>query len=248
MKWLGAIVFCLGLAGAQMKEQSSRLLPHLFTQLGAALIMLFALNVNAQTMVGLPEHGVTLSGSPAIPVLENHSAKAIIAQMLRVYYANESVPINFGNLRDRELWRGMPASVPSGTTDKPFQVFVDHPPAIRLHGTTPENPTAVVLDSVLFADGEMVGPDVVKYFDIVSTRIARIRALATLALQAQSNPQAQASFWAELDRIATARTDADQYKVPLAMDIRAAHLRGQDTEAFERAKRSLSLPTPWRKQ
>lgn len=217
-------------------------------QAGAALILLFALNINAQTLVGLPQYGVILSGTAAVPVLENHAAKAIIAQMIRVYYANERVPINFGNLKDRETWRGLVANIPAGATAKPFQVFEDHPPAVRLNGVTPENPSAAQLDSVLFADGEFVGPDVVNYFPKVSARIAAVRALATLALQAQANPQAQAAFWAELERMATTHGDADIYKRAIAMDIRSSHLRGQDDEAFARAKRSLALPIPWRKQ
>jgi len=42
-----------------------------------------ALRVQGQQLVGLPEHGVLLTGTPENPVIENHSGRAVIAYTLK---------------------------------------------------------------------------------------------------------------------------------------------------------------------
>jgi len=81
------------------------------------------------TMVGMPEYGVTLSGSPENPVIENRSGKTIIGY--RVGFANS-------NYETRTIYQitpnsRMPMGIPDGVSVYPA-------------GATPVNPSAPYAD------------------------------------------------------------------------------------------------------
>jgi hypothetical protein len=220
-----------------------------------AKMLLFALSALAgfgqdANLVGLPEYGVTLSGTPDNPVMENHSSQTIIGHVFRVYFTNGNLPINFANLKVRDIWEGRKGLEPNQTETPLMKFFAVPKPSVRLQvqGQVMEAPVKVVLDSVVFANGQVVGPDVVQNFPMLTEQVAALRELATFALEAQQNSSLQPTLWSELDRL-TARqglSQDDRAKLALAFDLRAARVHNHDEEVFAMADRLLAIPTPWR--
>ena len=71
MKWLGVAVLCLGLAVAQTINPAAG---------------------SKETLVGLPQYGVTLTGTPSKPEIVNNSGKTILAWVLWQQDATGSGP------------------------------------------------------------------------------------------------------------------------------------------------------------
>ena len=121
----------------------------------------------AQTLVGLPQYGVELSGTVDNPVIINHSGKDIYETTVVLYAANgdrngvSTENFYFNSLAD-VVHPGQTAEIHGGQP-KPTDVVTiiyDTP-----KGMTPAPMTVkIVLDSVVFGDGVFVGPDTVKSF------------------------------------------------------------------------------------
>lgn len=223
---------------------------HALTQLGAAVIMLFAFTLNAQ-VEGLPELGITLSGTPDNPIVENHSGKTVIGHALRVYSAESIFPLNMNNLKVRDIWEGSKGLEPERTEAPLMRFFFSSTPAIRFktQGVVIHTPTRVVLDSVVFANGQVAGPDAAKNFEQWSRRLEAIRELATFALEAKQNASLRPTLWSELDRLVALRTGEDLWKIGFAGHMRRAHVRDHNDEAaFDAASRIMSIPSLWRAQ
>jgi hypothetical protein len=208
-------------------------------------------------LVGLPEFGVTLTGTPAEPTVVNSSGQVIIGHMLRVFYLNSSVPMNMSNFKARGIWMHRPGNeaaegLQPNQSENPLTRFLGPHPSVHMRwqggGDSTGTPVKIVLDSVVFASGQMVGPDVVNEFPKLSERVAALREFATQAVEAGRNPSLQPALWAEMERLSAQQgwSGADHWKAPLAMDFRWAHKRNADQEAFDMAARVLTLPTIWR--
>jgi hypothetical protein len=132
-------------------------------------------------LVGLPEYGVTLSGSPENSVIENRSGKTVIAYVLKTADQDGRGPVH-GILLATS---GQPAGIPNGG-------------AIYFHGNVPVNlagkmqrtfhstsirqgpVVTATLQNVVFADGQFVGVDAHGAFESFGLRIKAIAEVGLL--------------------------------------------------------------------
>lgn len=222
---------------------------HLFTQLGAALIVLFALNINAQSLVGLPQHSVTLSGS--VPIAVDHTGRGLLGYVLHRRDANGNGPVEL-RLRSRfiRLNRPEPEDLPPG--QKRMEVSVP--------GVGPIIKTT--LDAVIFSDGEYVSAPAsdVPYdaFAVMSLKVNAEKSLAQLVAAARTNRNLEQSVWQQVATAAAisprnegATVQEGMAKISqqsLARDLLHVREKEGDQAAYDVAERSAKLPTLWRKQ
>ena len=80
-----------------------------------ALLLAAAAALRAQgeqlAMVGMPEYGVTLSGTPEHPVIENHSGRVIIGYNIETADANGRIVSGVGQILALSV---LPAGLPDG--------------------------------------------------------------------------------------------------------------------------------------
>jgi hypothetical protein len=146
-----------------------------------AVLVLGAMLALGQTLVGLPEYGVTLSGTPADPTIENHSSQTIIGLVLRLFYGDGPIPVNAASFKARDIWLGRTKGLEPHQTE-PFG-FLQHPVKMQINGRfLTGTPTQIVLDSVVLANGQMVGPDVANTFPNLLIRVAALKDLASRAV------------------------------------------------------------------
>ena len=141
-------------------------------------------------MVGLPQAGVILAGTPASPVVINNSSHWILAYTLvNQNTAGRVLPHTYdmiGQLRNNPRAGIAPgASFPDGQLPR-----VETRDA---SGAPPLPPTQVSLDSVIFDNGELVGPDRAKIFDVITAR---------LQAQKDVNLAVEAGAWSKIQQIA----------------------------------------------
>jgi len=219
---------------------------------GAALIMLFALNVNAQTLVGIPEHGVILTGKPSAPkpMITDSRHKAILAYVVNMIAAdgqgNIAVPIDTHNVRHpNNQWDiGIKESTMVGVNVG----------LVPTHGGMPQKPVRAELLLVVFDNGETVGPDDDSMrFAVLS---ASIDAERTLAQRVLANPP---GIWDELAAMITREavtqrsasfieSAAKGAREEVARDLQKTRDTEGLAEATEAAKRTAALPHLWRVQ
>ena len=152
-------------------------------------LILLCLSLNLPTfsqifpaLVGLPQYGVRLSGSPKNPVFENHSGKTVIGYVVKTADQNGQGTIN------QQL---LTLSVqPEGTPDG-GAVYVNG--AVPVNSTAPMESVAqlrvggrgpivrATLQSVVFSDGQFVGLDEHGTFEQFGRRIKAITEVGTLA-------------------------------------------------------------------
>lgn len=131
----------------------------LFTLLTLACIMAAAMN--AQTLTGLPEHKVELSGTPDSPFVINGSPKTIVAYVLRKVDDTGGITVDATRFTTLSLPTGLP--IGPGATDLGRTL---EGRATRIHHDgTPLTWQSVSLDLVLFSDGTMVGPNTDEWLD-----------------------------------------------------------------------------------
>jgi hypothetical protein len=107
------------------------------------VLLACALAAVAQTLVGLPEYGVTLSGA-ANPTIENHSGKTIIASLVIETHANGRVMVGRNY---HPIWI------------QPGQALKLAKDSAYIPGYSDSPITTVKLMMLIFADGEVVGQD-----------------------------------------------------------------------------------------
>ncbi len=145
---------------------------------------------------GLPAYGITLSGSPENPVLENHSGRVIIGYDVKLADANG---------RGMALPQIMATSVlPAGIPDGG---------AVYVKGAAPINPTVpmpspptvmsagqgpivtAALRSVIFGDGQFVGVDELRAFEQFGMKLKAVTEVGIMAkIQAWDQIEALAQF------------------------------------------------------
>jgi hypothetical protein len=133
-------------------------------------VLLAASTAVAQT--GLPQYGVVLGGTVNSPVIINNSSHRILAYTLSFDMGNGVPPHNtlymmIGQLRDRS---------PSLAGIAPGANFVHSPGTlVQVQDARGKSSTAgaiaVALDSVLFDDGTLVGPDKAGNLDSLLGRV-----------------------------------------------------------------------------
>lgn len=132
------------------------------------LLLFLAISLSAlaqTTMVGLPQHGVTLTGNNVVPVIQNHSGKGILGFSIK--FLEEGAPRqNVGPNADVLLLMN---PIPDGGEYTTFgagvKASIENSSPVAGH--VPNGPiagtqfpvTKVILDGILFTNGTFVGPD-----------------------------------------------------------------------------------------
>jgi hypothetical protein len=100
-------------------------------------------------LVGLPEYGVELTGTVQNPTIVNNSGRTIIGHVQCMEYASGGCQYRRDlNTRDLRL------NMKNLSVERRAPVIVAYGPNL-----TPPTFVRVVLDAVVFADGQVVGPD-----------------------------------------------------------------------------------------
>jgi len=189
---------------------------------GAALIMLFALNINAQQFVGLPQYGVSLEGLVDNPSVVNTSGKGILAYIVRFRNAQG---IGHGEiiLETRELRHGIVRQGPV--------------PSNGIRSRDNEGPiTSATLDAVAFDTGEFVGQDLGQEFPVIAAVIDAERALGEAVLHQKISWEAVEALAKEHRPLANASREASSAhhaQVTLARDLQQAKVSGDEMKMAE---------------
>jgi hypothetical protein len=159
-------------------------------------------------LVGLPEYGVTLTGTAQNPTILNNSGKTIIGHVLCLGYAALGGCQYRRNLKTRELrlnMKNLAAGIPPSGLESPLSPPSSGPSSKRvmIRGVILDERTlvTVVLDAVVFADGQFVGPDSGNGFEEMSSRVIAEQELAALVSAARNDPTKREAAWAEVNRI-----------------------------------------------
>jgi hypothetical protein len=112
---------------------------------------------------------VVLSGTPDAPVICNNSDRNIVGYVLRFEDANGH-HVTGRMLFLQALRHGLNAGISPGMQ----RTFSSQAEVRRAGQTTPNNFTGVVLDAVLFADGQFIGPDTTNAFDDISAILRKL--------------------------------------------------------------------------
>jgi hypothetical protein len=145
-------------------------------------------------MVGLPQAQVTLAGTPAAPVVINNSSHWILAYT--IVDQNATGPVRphtydmIGQLRNNPR-AGIAPGVSFSEDQLPARTQTRD-----ANGAPPPPSTQVSLDSVLFDNGVLVGPDKMNSFDAITAR---------LQAQKDVNMAVEAGDWSKVQQIADGR-------------------------------------------
>jgi hypothetical protein len=147
-------------------------------------------------MVGMPEYGVTLSGTPENPVVENHSGRVVIGYFLKSGDTNGRGL----NLNQVVALSVEPAGIPDGGSVYAMgavpvnsTVPMPSPPVVRGVGQGPI--VRATLQSVIFADGQFVGVDGPGGFEEF---VKKIRAITEAGKLAKTGAWDQVEAFAQL--------------------------------------------------
>jgi hypothetical protein len=213
------------------------------------LLLLIAVAPAARAqLVGLPQYGVLLSGTPDNPVVLNQSPHRILAFTLR--QRGDRSLMTFSNQAGlSQLTRGNggpdgPGIPPGGTSLSPPQVMpaqVMAAPGQRAHIGYAE----ATLDSVLFDDGMFVGPDLGHMYESITARITAEVSVVSILLSAKTDGEF-ATAWEQIKQIAeTPRvppTSAPGPNSQFAMQLLAVRDRLGEKAAVAKAAASLASP------
>jgi len=136
----------------------------------------------APSLVGLPQYGVTLSGSPENPVIENHSGRVIIGYDIKLADANDrGIAVN--QIMAPSV---MPAGIPNGGSvyamgAAPINPNVPMPAAPQVRGSGQGPIIGAVLRSLIFSDGQFVGVDEQGAFEQFAKKLKAVTEVGLLA-------------------------------------------------------------------
>jgi hypothetical protein len=134
------------------------------------------------TLQGLPEYGVTLSGTPENPVIENHSGRTVIAYVLIAAGQDGGGPV-YQILLATTM---QPAGIPDGGSlyaigARPVNPTVQMKSPAKMVSPFHGPIVSATLQSVIFADGHFVGVDEHGAYDQFVKKIKPIREVGVLA-------------------------------------------------------------------
>lgn len=206
-------------------------------------------------VTGLSSYGVLLSGDPQKPTITNTTSRRIIAysiifQDAAGHHLNAST-YSFLSIRNKGLEN---AGIAPGA--QKLHEF-SSAPVVHPAGSAFGPFVRATLDSVLFDDGEVVGPDTLGFFRQATTRIAAARDLYGPLLAAQNgSPSQRDTAWSAVilasEGTFSQTTPADifyrRFQSTLAAElVRVKNQRGEGA-AFQLAAKAAAFPTIWRKR
>lgn len=219
---------------------------HLLRELGAAAIMLFALNVNAtaQTLMGLPQYGVALGGTANDPTIINAASRPIIQAVvlfmakdggrtgLVVSFDRKAVPVG------GSAYTQLHAALEIGATP-PVEVQGGGFPAVEAH-----------LSVVVFSDGEVVGPDYQDHFEALSMMRDMKVNLANILIEARKDPTKHDAAWAQMKQF---DREGHNYRGhpaaapgPMAYKLMFVAKHQGESAAYDWAEHLAATPKLWR--
>ena len=208
------------------------------------LFFIIAEGARAQ-MIGLPNARVTLAGTPTAPQIVNGSSHRILR-----YTLVEQGTSGAGRPRTYDMIRQFindpRAGIAPGATFSEAQLV--HAETRDARGAPPPPPIQVLLDSILFDNGVLVGPDKFNSYDAIT---------AMLRAQRDINQAVGAGNWSKLQQIAAAgggdigalsgsRMYERNYRlfvVSTARELLTVRDRSSDAAAVKLAASLASFPT-----
>ena len=128
----------------------------------------------------------------------------------------------------------------------------DGPAPIRVHPAVQKTLSKVSLDVVVFANGEVVGPDSGEHFADLANQVIAEQELAERVSVARSDPTKREAIWAEVNHLIQRgngpQPEAEQLQTSLARDLDFAKNHYGEDPAFGIADREMAIPKLWRKQ
>jgi hypothetical protein len=229
---------------------------HVVLPKAAAFLFGVALTLQAQApqpaMVGMPEYGVTLSGSPEDPVIENHSGRVIIGYNIETADANGRLVGGIGQIIAPSV---LPAGLPDGKSlyamgNAPVDPNLQRGNRVVFSSSAGRGPAVkATLTSVIFADGHFVGADERGAFERFGKELKGVREAGVLA---------KTGAWDQLDALNQAFRQMQRQPPPgedrtvytfrqLAAQrlVETWRLKG-DAAAQQLAEIYSSLPTLWK--
>jgi hypothetical protein len=208
------------------------------------LFLIMAKGAMAQ-MIGLPDAGVTLAGTPTAPVIVNDSSHRILRYTLVEQDATGNVrPHSYDMIR--QFINDPLAGIAPGA-EFPEAQLLQRTETRNASGAPPPPAIQVALDSVLFDDGVLVGPDKSNSYDAITAR---------LQAQHDINAAVEAGNWSNLQQIVAtgdggvrALASSGMYErnyrlfvVSAAKEVLSVRDRSGDAAALKRAASMASFP------
>jgi hypothetical protein len=170
------------------------------------LILLFSVSSTAMAqLIGLPQYGVILTGTPDDPVVLNQSPHRILLYALRLQRGDQDrfpasrVRDFLGELTTLQIAPNGPGIAPGATSLSVLQMTA--PQTRNAAGQrTDMGYTQATLDAVLFDNGQFVGPDVSRTFESTTERINGELSVHSLLLSAKTAAEVAAA-WAKIKEI-----------------------------------------------
>jgi hypothetical protein len=201
------------------------------------------------SLVGLPEYGVILMGTVEEPSIVNGSGRIIIGHVL--HFEHEGGSSYWRELKTRGLrldMKNLSAGIPPGGRESPLSA--DGPAPIRVHPAVSKTFSKVSLDVVVFANGEVVGPDSGNYFADMANQVIAEQEFAQRVSVARYDPTKREAIWAEVNRLIQRsngpQPEAERLQTSLARDLDFAKNRSGETAAYDVADRQKTIPKLWR--
>jgi hypothetical protein len=213
-------------------------------------------------MVALPEYGVALTGSPKRPIITNNSTKTVIGYVLRFSDRDGRGPYLTALLiypRSAELLPGA-SKVATDAAQRSIQTASGH--ALALRGgpqlafnylSTLIPPVCVIVDAVVFSDGEFAGPDDGKHFDAIALDLGVFRTIG----QQLTTPVDKFQAWQQLSIFAgppidlnkpVAEETPEHLKQRIVAYLLLSKKDSREESALELATYFSSIPALWRKK
>jgi tetratricopeptide (TPR) repeat protein len=207
---------------------------------------------NGYSLEGLPQYGLSLSGIPDDPVVENHSGRVVIGYEIQSYDINGRPVLSIGQILAPSV---LPAGLPDGKSLYAMGNFpVDSnlqramPPQVR--GASGGGPAVrATLTSVIFADGHFVGADESGIFERLGKELKGVQEAGLLT---------KTGTWDQLDALNQAFRQMQRQSPPgedrtvytfrqLAASrlVETRRLKG-DAAASQLAEIYSSLPNLWK--
>ena len=200
------------------------------------------------TLQGLPEYGVTLSGTHQNPVIENRSGRTVIAYVLIAAGQDGGGPV-YQILLATTM---QPAGIPDGGSlyaigSRPVNPTVQMKSPAQMVSPGHGPIVSATLQSVIFADGQFVGVDEHRAYDQF---VEKIKPLAEVGVLAKTGA------WDQVEVLAQALTplcppaeeDSAWYirRRVAAVLLAQRRKRYGDVAAAQLAEIYSSLPTLWK--
>ena len=202
-------------------------------------------------MIGLPQAGVSIAGTITVPVIINNSSHRILVYTLVEQDANGNVrPHTYDMIRQ---FRNNPqAGIAPGASFSESQL-PGRTEVRNASGAPIPPPIEVSLDSVLFDNGVLVGPDRSNSFEAITARLQAQKDVS-LAVEAGDWPKLQ-QIVAAGDPASSTPVSAGIYQrnyrlfvVSAAKEMLAARDRTGDAATLKLAASMASFPTITRGQ